>query len=79
MNKMNKKNTENKNKVTFRDTKDNLKLEGKNKDIDNQIIKKSMEKAKEQVGRLSYDDFNDVLPQEIVSPDQIDDLISMLG
>ncbi|MCL4321710.1 MAG: RNA polymerase sigma factor RpoD [Deltaproteobacteria bacterium] len=76
---MNKKNTENKNKVTFRDTKDNLKLEGKNKDIDNQIIKKSMEKAKEQVGRLSYDDFNDVLPQEIVSPDQIDDLISMLG
>ncbi len=79
MNKMNKKNTENKNKVTFGASKDTLKLESKNKDLDNQIIKKSVEKAKEQVGRLSYDDFNDVLPQEIVSPDQIDDLISMLG
>ncbi len=79
MNKMNKKNTENKNKVTFGASRDTLKLESKNKDLDNQIIKKSIEKAKEQVGRLSYDDFNDVLPQEIVSPDQIDDLISMLG
>ena len=50
-----------------------------NKALENQIINKSLEKAKEKVGRLSYDDFNDILPQDIVSPDQIDDLISMLG
>lgn len=50
-----------------------------NKDLGRQIIKKSIEKAKEHPGRLSYDDFNDILPQEIISPDQIDDLISMLG
>ncbi len=49
------------------------------KSLENQIIGKSIEKAKERVGRLSYDDFNDILPQDIVSPDQIDDLISMLG
>ena len=81
MNKKNidNKNKDNKNKVTFGASKDNLKLSEKNKDLEKLIIKKSVEKAKEQVGRLSYDDFNDVLPQEIVSPDQIDDLISMLG
>ncbi|MHB1660851.1 MAG: RNA polymerase sigma factor RpoD [bacterium] len=47
--------------------------------LENQIINKSVEKTKERSGRLSYDDFNDILPQDIVSPDQIDDLISMLG
>ncbi len=73
------KNKNKQNKIIGGASKDTLKLESKNKDLDNQIIKKSIEKAKEQVGRLSYDDFNDVLPQEIVSPDQIDDLISMLG
>lgn len=81
---MNKKNIENKiqdkkDKAAASVPKDNFKLAEKNKDLEKQIIKKSVEKAKEQVGRLSYDDFNDVLPQEIVSPDQIDDLISMLG
>ncbi|MHB8232979.1 MAG: RNA polymerase sigma factor RpoD [bacterium] len=49
------------------------------KSLENQIINKSIEKVKERSGRLSYDDFNDILPQDIVSPDQIDDLISMLG
>ncbi len=73
------KNKNKKNKIIGGVSKDTLKLESKNKDLENQIIKKSIEKAKEQVGRLSYDDFNDVLPQEVVSPDQIDDLISMLG
>ncbi len=51
----------------------------KDKELKNQIINKSVEKLKERQGRLSYDDFNDILPQNIVSPDQIDDLISMLG
>ncbi len=51
----------------------------KDKKLENKIIKQSIEKAKEQVGRLTYNDFNDILPQDIISPDQIDDLISMLG
>lgn len=50
----------------------------KNKLLENQIINKSVEKMKERLGRLSYDDFNDILPQEIISPDQIDNLITML-
>ncbi len=80
----NKKNIEDKNQggnngIARETSKYNLKSSEKNKDLEKLIIKKSVEKAKEQVGRLSYDDFNDVLPQEIVSPDQIDDLISMLG
>ncbi|HEC25324.1 MAG TPA: RNA polymerase sigma factor RpoD [bacterium] len=51
----------------------------KDKKLENKIIKQSIEKAKEQVGRLTYNDFNDILPQDLISPDQIDDLISMLG
>ncbi|MHB1545499.1 MAG: RNA polymerase sigma factor RpoD [bacterium] len=51
----------------------------KDKELENQIINKSVEKLKDRSGRLSYSDFNDILPQNIVSPDQIDDLISMLG
>jgi len=49
------------------------------KDMKNTIIKESIERAKGHVGRLSYTDLNEVLPQEVVSPAQIDDLIGMLG
>ncbi|MDA8402344.1 MAG: RNA polymerase sigma factor RpoD [Deltaproteobacteria bacterium] len=83
---MNKKNIKNKNKENVKATiKTAVKSKAvvadalKDKELENQIINKSVEKLKERHGRLSYDDFNDILPQNIVSPDQIDDLISMLG
>ncbi len=83
---MNKKNIKNKNKENVKATiKTAAKSKAvvadvlKDKELENQIINKSVEKLKERHGRLSYDDFNDILPQNIVSPDQIDDLISMLG
>jgi RNA polymerase primary sigma factor len=87
---MNKKITKKKNSVN--EVKESVKtmskvkagapdiLKNKDNKIENQIINKSIEKARgTSGGRLSYDDFNDILPQDIVSPDQIDDLISMLG
>ncbi|MCL6120774.1 MAG: RNA polymerase sigma factor RpoD [Deltaproteobacteria bacterium] len=59
---------------------DTLKKQKKEKEIETLILNKSIEKAKERSGgKLSYDEFNDILPQDIVSSDQIDDLISMLG
>lgn len=80
---MNKKNTKNPAPKIKENKKPSIKAQGGNakiiKELETQIINKSIEKAKEKVGRLSYDDFNDILPQDIVSPDQIDDLISMLG
>ena len=51
----------------------------RNKELEEQVLKKSIEKAKIHSQRISYDDFNDIIPSDIVSPDQIDDLISMLG
>ena len=77
MNKKNIKNIKNKNI-----TNNNNKTADKSKvsrELENKIISKSVEKMKDRPGRLSYEDFNDILPQNIVSPDQIDDLISMLG
>ncbi len=58
----------------------NILKKDKDKKIEAQVLNKSLEKVKERPGgRLSYDEFNDILPADIVSPDQIDDLISMLG
>ncbi len=87
---MNKKNITNKNKENVKTTQRIISAAKskqvdsdsgilKDKELENHIINKSVEKLKERQGRLSYDDFNDILPQNIVSPDQIDDLISMLG
>ncbi len=88
---MSKKNIKNKNKENIKANINNNinKTVGKSKaavadtlkdkELENKIISKSVEKMKDRPGRLSYDDFNDILPQNIVSPDQIDDLISMLG
>ena len=88
---MSKKSIKNKNKENIKATINNNinKTAGKSKaavadtlkdkELENKIISKSVEKMKDRSGRLSYDDFNDILPQNIVSPDQIDDLISMLG
>ncbi len=84
--KNNKNKTEAKNKADKNNTvkeqkpSDTLKKQKKEKEIETLILNKSIEKAKERSGgRLSYDEFNDILPQDIVSSDQIDDLISMLG
>jgi len=33
----------------------------------------------EERGFLTYDDINDVLPSDVVSPDQIDDIIMLFG
>jgi RNA polymerase primary sigma factor len=89
-NKKNNKNKANKAEVKNKADKNNivkeqkpsdtLKKQKKEKEIETLILNKSIEKAKERSGgRLSYDEFNDILPQDIVSSDQIDDLISMLG
>jgi RNA polymerase primary sigma factor len=84
--KNNKNKTEAKNKADKNNTvkeqkpSDTLKKQKKEKEVETLILNKSIEKAKERSGgRLSYDEFNDILPQDIVSSDQIDDLISMLG
>ncbi len=83
-NKANKTEANNKadknNTVKEQKPSDTLKKQKKEKEIETLILNKSIEKAKERSGgRLSYDEFNDILPQDIVSSDQIDDLISMLG
>jgi len=41
-------------------------------------VKKLIDLGKEK-GYLSYDDVNDMLPAEVVSPDQIDDVMSIFG
>ncbi|MBI2870704.1 MAG: RNA polymerase sigma factor RpoD [Candidatus Omnitrophica bacterium] len=41
-------------------------------------IKKIISLGK-QKGSLTYDQFNQMLPQSVVSPDEIDDILSMLG
>ena len=70
----------NDNTVKEQKPSDTLKKQKKEKEIETLILNKSIEKTKERSGgRLSYDEFNDILPQDIVSPDQIDDLINMLG
>ncbi len=80
---MTKKNIKNKNKnknKTKVEPNISSNVKENEKKIETQVLNKSIEKTKERlVGRLSYDEFNDILPQDIVSPDQIDDLISMLG
>ena len=40
--------------------------------------KKLIDLGKEK-GYLTYDDVNDMLPAEVVSPDQIDDVMSIFG
>jgi RNA polymerase primary sigma factor len=41
-------------------------------------VKKLIDLGKEK-GYLTYDDVNDMLPAEVVSPDQIDDVMSIFG
>ena len=41
-------------------------------------VKKLIDLAKEK-GYLTYDEVNDMLPADIVSPDQIDDVMSIFG
>ena len=41
-------------------------------------VKKLIDLGKEK-GYLTYDDVNDILPADIVSPDQIDDVMSLFG
>src|SRR5262247_2573334 len=41
-------------------------------------VKKLIDLGKEK-GYLTYDDVNDILPAEVVSPDQIDDVMSIFG
>ncbi len=48
-------------------------------EIEERVYKKTADKAKENGGRISYDDLNEIFPPDVVSPDQIDDLMSMLG
>src|SRR5919109_5658606 len=44
----------------------------------NKEVKKLIDLGKEK-GYLTYDDVNDMLPAEVVSPDQIDDVMSIFG
>jgi len=41
-------------------------------------VKKLIDLGKEK-GYLTYDDVNNMLPAEVVSPDQIDDVMSIFG
>ena len=41
-------------------------------------VKKLIDLGKEK-GYLTYDDVNDMLPAEVVSPDQIDDVMTIFG
>src|SRR4030095_8002032 len=49
------------------------------------VEKKNMKEVKKLIylgkekGYLTYDDVNDMLPAEVVSPDQIDDVMSIFG
>ncbi|MHB1680392.1 MAG: RNA polymerase sigma factor RpoD [bacterium] len=49
------------------------------KELDDSIYKKTLDKAKENGGHISYDELNEIFPADIISPDQIDDLMNMLG
>jgi RNA polymerase primary sigma factor len=66
---------------TFSDLNDELNepITNKKKELDDQIYKKTLDKAKENGGHISYDELNEIFPADIISPDQIDDLMNMLG
>jgi len=72
-----------KDNIVKEDQKINLKhaqkSNGNYAGLDEQIFNKTVDKAKENGGHISYDELNEIFPAEVVSPDQIDDLISMLG
>ena len=48
------------------------------KDIHSEEFKKLMSLGEEK-GFLTYDDVNDMLPSDIISSDQIDDIIMLFG
>ena len=66
---------------TLSDLNDELSepITNKKKELDDQIYKKTLDKAKENGGHISYDELNEIFPADIISPDQIDDLMNMLG
>ncbi len=66
---------------TLSDLNDELHepIKNKKKELDDQIYKKTLDKAKENGGHISYDELNEIFPADIISPDQIDDLMNMLG
>jgi RNA polymerase primary sigma factor len=55
---------------------DSAGLQGEKKNM--KEVKKLIDLGKEK-GYLTYDDVNDMLPAEVVSPDQIDDVMSIFG
>ena len=57
----------------------NEPIKNKKKELDDQIYKKTLDKAKENGGHISYDELNEIFPADIISPEQIDDLMNMLG
>ncbi|MBI4525764.1 MAG: RNA polymerase sigma factor RpoD [Deltaproteobacteria bacterium] len=66
--------------------RDSVKVTPQNTAISAQVTpKKDMKEVKKLIdlgkekGYLTYDDVNDMLPAEIVSPDQIDDVMSIFG
>jgi len=48
------------------------------KETESEELKKLITLGEER-GFLTYDDINDVLPSDVVSPDQIDDIIMLFG
>ncbi len=78
----NKKDNETKKSdLTFSDLNDEVDepIKNKKKELDDQIYKKTLDKARENGGHISYDELNEIFPADIISPDQIDDLMNMLG
>jgi RNA polymerase primary sigma factor len=67
--------------LTFSDLNDELDepVKNKKKELDDQIYKKTLDKARENGGHISYDELNEIFPADIISPDQLDDLMNMLG
>ncbi len=57
----------------------NEPVKNSKKELDDSIYKKTLDKAKENGGHISYDELNEIFPADIISPDQIDDLMNMLG
>mgnify|MGYP002864132386 CR=1 FL=1 len=47
-------------------------------DVDGQAVKKMLAKAKER-GLITYDELHSVLPQDKVSSEQIEDMLSLLS
>ncbi len=57
----------------------NEQAKNNKKELDDSIYKKTLDKVKENGGHISYDELNEIFPADIISPDQIDDLMNMLG